>query len=101
MHIAHAATLKTTTSRVVVFSFHNIGTLITLEKVSFFADGRSLITAVGSSRFQVEEYGTCDGYATAKVNTVTDDENVDQEKQAQLLSISNEVGCVDGFAYCF
>lgn len=48
--------------------------MLEVRDVEFFADGRSVVDTVGGRRFKVLSRGMLDGYATANVEFLVDDE---------------------------
>ncbi|KAK3380393.1 ATP-dependent protease La domain-containing protein [Lasiosphaeria ovina] len=60
----------------VLYSEHGnlreFGTMLRIESIEFFPDGRSVLEAVGISRFRILEHGTLDGYIVAKTQTIND-----------------------------
>ena len=47
--------------------------MLTLQDVSYFPDGRSLVNTIGGQRFKVLSRGMRDGYNTAKVEYIHDE----------------------------
>ena len=59
-------------------SFDEYGTLLQIQTHAFTSDGRSHVDCIGVRRFRVLERGERDGYATARVQWVEDeDDDVD------------------------
>jgi Lon protease-like protein len=52
--------------------FMQYGTLLHIERIEVFPDGRSLIETKGISRFKVLEYGMRDGYAVGRIQRIDD-----------------------------
>jgi Lon protease-like protein len=45
------------------------GTIVTIQSVKMFSDGRSLLETIGAQRFRILERGTLDGYTVARIET--------------------------------
>ena len=54
--------------------FADIGCMLEIEDVQHLPDGRSIIKTHGGRRFRVNSRGMRDGYNTAKVEFVSDDD---------------------------
>ena len=54
---------------------------------NIFSDGRSIIDTVGGRRFRVLERGTRDGYNTAKVEFIQDEEPKDDILSSKLMQL--------------
>lgn len=68
--------------------FYELGTLLRITNVHFFADGRSLIEARGVSRFRVVEGGLLDGYAVGKTERI-DDMALEEEEAEEAEEASH------------
>ena len=67
--------------------FHELGTLLKIVNVQYYPDGRSLVEAVGLSRFRIKEHGEIDGYAAGNVERV-DDMSLEEEEAAEAREAS-------------
>lgn len=70
--------------------FSEYGTMLEVRDVEFFADGRSVVDTVGGRRFKVLSRGMLDGYATANVEFLVDDE-VAPERVPALTQLHDTV----------
>ncbi|KKA25349.1 ATP-dependent protease (CrgA) [Rasamsonia emersonii CBS 393.64] len=52
--------------------FMQYGTVLRIDRIEFFPDGRSLLTAIGSTRFKVVDWGILDGYHVARTERIDD-----------------------------
>ncbi|KAI1131509.1 insulin-induced protein-domain-containing protein [Nemania abortiva] len=52
--------------------FVELGVLLRIVRIEFFQDGRSLLEAVGVSRFRITRHGFLDGYVVANIEKVDD-----------------------------
>ncbi|RYP13351.1 hypothetical protein DL767_010793 [Monosporascus sp. MG133] len=52
--------------------FAEIGTLLRIVNIEYFADGRSLLETRGISRFRVTRHGEQDGYVVANIKRIDD-----------------------------
>jgi len=43
------------------------GTIVMIQSVKMFPDGRSLLETIGAQRFRILERGTLDGYIVARI----------------------------------
>ena len=57
--------------------------------MQYFPDGRSLVQCVGGKRFKVLSRGQRDGYNTAKVQFLSDNEPQGQELEGRLKQLCN------------
>ena len=53
-------------------NYADVGTLLKIKNVQYFSDGRSILDAVGLSRFRIRRKGVKDGYNTAHVEFIHD-----------------------------
>ncbi|KAM3509076.1 hypothetical protein MY10362_000785 [Beauveria mimosiformis] len=67
--------------------FHELGTLLRIENVQFFPDGRCLIETVGLSRFRVQRHGVLDGYAVSSVQRI-DDISLEEEEATEAAEMA-------------
>ncbi|KAL9106170.1 MAG: hypothetical protein Q9227_008762 [Pyrenula ochraceoflavens] len=68
-------------------SFKQYGTLLRIESFEMFPDGRSLIEAIGVSRFKILEADMLDGYLVGRVERIddmsmTEEENLEARETA-------------------
>lgn len=68
-------------------SFYELGTLLRIEHVQFFPDGRCLIETVGLSRFRVVRHGAFDGYAVSRVERI-DDISLEEEEATEASEMA-------------
>lgn len=75
--------------------FYKVGTILEMQDITFFKDGRSVVTNVGRQRFSVVTHATCDGYCTAKVQYLEDEPVPENEKEtvASLLETVYAKSC--------
>jgi Lon protease-like protein len=52
--------------------FMQYGTVLSIDRYELLPDGRSLISAIGVSRFKILDWGVLDGYVVAKTDRVDD-----------------------------
>ena len=52
--------------------FVDIGVMLEIRDLRYFADGRCVVDTIGSRRFRCLEKSQRDGYATARVEFLTD-----------------------------
>ncbi|KAM0739858.1 hypothetical protein ACQRIT_005042 [Beauveria bassiana] len=67
--------------------FHELGTLLRIENVQFFPDGRCLIETVGLSRFRVQRHGVLDGYTVSSVQRI-DDISLEEEEATEAAEMA-------------
>lgn len=66
--------------------FHEIGTLLRIVNIQFFADGRSLVETVGLSRFKVLRHESQDGYLVSKIERI-DDVGLEEEEAMEAAEV--------------
>lgn len=59
--------------------------MLEVRDIQFFPDGRSIVDTMGGRRFKVVERGIMDGYNTAKVEFLEDDQVPDAELQGIFI----------------
>lgn len=64
--------------------FRKVGTVLRIVNVEFFADGRSLLETVGTTRFRIVDHGTLDGYVVAKIENINDISMAEEEELEAL-----------------
>ncbi|KAI1425964.1 ATP-dependent protease La domain-containing protein [Xylaria sp. FL1777] len=69
--------------------FMELGVLLRIVNIEFFADGRSLLETVGVSRFKITRHGYLDGYVVANVEKV-DDISLAEEEMLEASELSRE-----------
>jgi hypothetical protein len=67
--------------------FYDLGTVLRITDVQFYADGRSLVETIGISRFKVLEHGSLDGYAVGKIERI-DDVSLEEEEAIEAQEVS-------------
>lgn len=79
--------------------FSDVGTLLYIRQLTLLPDGRSFVDTVGTVRFRVLERGVRDGYATARVEWLRDEDSavlwstkIDGEYGLESLSVSGAPG---------
>ncbi|XP_074650832.1 LON peptidase N-terminal domain and RING finger protein 1-like [Tubulanus polymorphus] len=70
--------------------FADVGTMLEIRNVQFFADGRSIVDTIGGRRFRVLTRGMKDGYHTATVEFINDIQPVASDIEG-LRKICDEV----------
>lgn len=71
--------------------FVELGVLLRIVRVEPFPDGRSLLEAVGVSRFRITRHGFLDGYVVANIEKVRDISLAEEEAlEASELSRAND-----------
>ena len=70
---------------------HQYGTMLEIQNLQTFDDGRSLVETVGVYRFKILESGTLDGYNVGRIERV---EDVDDEEEAELEAMAMARGAV-------
>ncbi|XP_072119372.1 LON peptidase N-terminal domain and RING finger protein 2 isoform X1 [Mobula birostris] len=70
--------------------FADYGCMLEIRDVKFFPDGRSVVDTVGKRRFKVLQHGQRDGYSTANIEYLEDDQ-VEGAEYNELVSLSNLV----------
>ncbi|XP_069747120.1 LON peptidase N-terminal domain and RING finger protein 2-like isoform X2 [Narcine bancroftii] len=70
--------------------FADYGCMLEIRDVKFFPDGRSIVDTIGKRRFKVLQHGQRDGYNTANIEYL-EDEQVEGEEYNELVSLSNSV----------
>lgn len=73
--------------------FMQYGTLLIIDRFELLPDGRSLVSAVGVSRFKILDWGVLDGYYVAKTERVddislADEENLESRETAVPINTS-------------
>lgn len=71
-------------------SYADIGTLLLIEDVKYLPDGRSLITTIGSKRFQVLNRGNVDGYNVADIR-ILEDEPISPLETQETITLHDKV----------
>ncbi|KAI1432297.1 ATP-dependent protease La domain-containing protein [Xylaria sp. CBS 124048] len=71
--------------------FLELGVLMRIVNIEFYADGRSLLETVGISRFRIKRHGWLDGYVVAKIEKV-DDISLAEEEALESSEIRRESG---------
>jgi len=71
--------------------FASIGTMLEIQDVSYFPDGRSLVNTIGGQRFKVLSRGMRDGYNTAKVEYIHDEPETEPAAHQSLSVLENRV----------
>jgi len=61
--------------------FSQYGTMLEIQNISLFEDGRSLVETVGVYRFKILESGTLDGYNVGRVERI---EDIEEEEGLEL-----------------
>eukprot|EP01126_Amoeba_proteus_P046061 TRINITY_DN518_c0_g1_i11.p1 TRINITY_DN518_c0_g1~~TRINITY_DN518_c0_g1_i11.p1 ORF type:complete len:382 (-),score=52.30 TRINITY_DN518_c0_g1_i11:233-1378(-) len=61
------------------------GTVLRIEELEMLPDGRSLVATVGVRKFKILERGNCDGYMTAKVEYIDDEEDTSDTSRGKSL----------------
>ncbi|KAF7544423.1 hypothetical protein G7046_g9790 [Stylonectria norvegica] len=69
-------------------NFHELGTLLRIVNVQYYADGRSLIETVGLSRFRVLRHGELDGYTVGKIERI-DDVSLEEEEAIEVTETAS------------
>ncbi len=77
-----------------VTQFMEYGTLLHIVSVEMMPDGRSLIEAVGVSRFKVKDWGLLDGYTVGSIERI-DDISLEEEERLEALETSPPVPPAD------
>ncbi|KAI9771745.1 MAG: hypothetical protein M1835_006394 [Candelina submexicana] len=77
-----------------VTQFMEYGTLLHIVSVEMMPDGRSLIEAVGVSRFRVKDWGLLDGYTVGVIERI-DDMSLQEEERLEALETSPPVPIAD------
>jgi len=67
------------------------GTMLEIQDVSYFPDGRSVVNTIGGRRFKVISRSMRDGYDTAKVEFIADELETESEAQRSLAILENRV----------
>ncbi|MCJ1306658.1 hypothetical protein MMC25_000301 [Agyrium rufum] len=70
-----------------VTQFQQYGTLLHINSIQLFPDGRSFVETVGVSRFKVKSYSMLDGYIVANTERV-DDVPLAEEEQIEAAEVS-------------
>jgi len=71
--------------------FASHGTMLEIQDVSYFPDGRSVVNTMGGRRFRVTSRGMRDGYNTAKVENIRDEPEMDPQALQTLRVLENRV----------
>jgi ATP-dependent protease La (LON) substrate-binding domain/Zinc finger, C3HC4 type (RING finger) len=74
--------------------FMQYGTLLQIERVEMFPDGRSLIETKGVSRFRVLETSIRDGYYVGRIQRI-DDVSLSEEEAIEARETSSETPLAD------
>lgn len=69
-------------------NFADYGTMLIIKSVNFLPDGRSIVDTVGGERFHVVSRGMLDGYDTATVEWLKDEEVEDTDEIRQLHELN-------------
>jgi Lon protease-like protein len=69
--------------------FMELGVLLRIVKIEFFADGRSLLETVGISRFIITRHGLLDGYVVANIEKV-DDISLAEEEALEASEVGRD-----------
>jgi Lon protease-like protein len=77
--------------------FTEVGTMLRIKNLRMFPDGRSLLEAVGISRFKVVEYSLVDDYVVARVERY-DDVSVAEEEAIEAAETRGSVAAPLGAA---
>ncbi|KAI0115941.1 ATP-dependent protease La domain-containing protein [Nemania sp. FL0031] len=76
--------------------FVELGVLLRIVHIEFFPDGRSLLEAVGISRFRITRHGFLDGYVVANIQKVDDISLAEEEAlEASELSRESDIVLID------
>ncbi|KAF0290313.1 LON peptidase N-terminal domain and RING finger protein 2 [Amphibalanus amphitrite] len=70
--------------------FVDIGVMLEIRDLRYFPDGRCVVDTIGSRRFRCLEKGQRDGYATARVEFLTD-QTVPPEGMQELQTLHDSV----------
>ena len=70
--------------------FAEFGTMLEVQDVEFFTDGRSVVDTVGGRRFRVLRRGVLDGYCTATVEYLVD-QTVDPARVPAVVALHDRV----------
>jgi len=71
--------------------FASHGTMLEIQDVSYFPDGRSVVNTMGGRRFRVVSRGMRDGYNTAKVEIIHDVPETEADAIQSLAVLENRV----------
>ena len=66
-------------------AFSDYGCILEIREVQYFPDGRSLVDCIGGKRFRVLSRGQRDGYQTAKVEFLADNQPEGQELEGKEI----------------
>ncbi|PNY25802.1 LON peptidase N-terminal domain and RING finger protein 1 [Tolypocladium capitatum] len=66
--------------------FHGLGTLLRIVRSEVYPDGRSLIQAVGLSRFRVLQHREFDGYTVGRLDRI-DDVSLEEEEAMEAAEV--------------
>lgn len=77
--------------------FMQYGTVLMIDRFELLPDGRSLLSAVGVSRFKIVDWGILDGYYVAKTERIDDislaeEESLEAREMAAAATIPAEGG---------
>lgn len=70
--------------------FEDYGTMLHIRATDTLPDGRSIIQTVGGRRFHVLSRGMTDGYYTARVEWIKDEEEKDCEEAYNLAQLNSK-----------
>ncbi|XP_035747880.1 LON peptidase N-terminal domain and RING finger protein 3 isoform X2 [Egretta garzetta] len=73
-----------------VKGFADYGCILEIRNVEFFADGRSVVDSIGKRRFKVIQHSQRDGYNTADIEYI-EDQQVQGQEYAALLVLHDSV----------
>lgn len=74
--------------------FAEMGTLLRIQDVHYYPDGRSLIETTGISRFKIRRHGMLDGYMVGDIEKV-DDVSLEEEESTEANEISRRRSLAD------
>ncbi|KAL7004006.1 hypothetical protein EMMF5_006455 [Cystobasidiomycetes sp. EMM_F5] len=66
------------------------GTMLEIQNLHLFEDGRSIVESVGVHRFKVLESGTLDGYTVGRIERIEDIDDEQEDELERLAMIRNE-----------
>lgn len=69
-------------------NFADYGTMLNIKSVNFLPDGRSIVDTEGGERFHVVSRGMLDGYHTATVEWLKDEQVEDEDEIRQLHELN-------------
>ncbi|TRX94810.1 hypothetical protein FHL15_004271 [Xylaria flabelliformis] len=74
--------------------FMELGVLLRIIKIEYLFDGRSVLEAVGVSRFRTTRHGLLDGYVVANIEKV-DDISLAEEEALEAHELSRAIDAAD------